>query len=127
MHRLLHSKGQFFFISLMLVLLFVSGVNAIFAEFSDVDLSNSFTDQNQFIFWNIKHQIIRMFNQRKCPELENDFKEVKFITEHYLASRGIEFELKNASSICPPGDVVIEMNLTSGNINIFDNFTLTSS
>lgn len=78
------------------------------------------------MFWNIKDQLNRTFEQRNCSELASDFVEIKLMTENYLAKKGIEFDLKNTTLICPAGTVRIEMNMTSGNLNIFDNFTLVS-
>ena len=127
MLRLSHSKGQFFFISLMLIVIFLSGIQALLAGFSDIDLSKPFQNQEDFWFWNIKDQVTRTFDQRKCPRLAADFVEIKNMTENYLATKGIYFKITNTTPICPAGPVRIEMNMTSAHLNIFDNFTLTSS
>ncbi|UCG95225.1 MAG: hypothetical protein JSV92_04240 [archaeon] len=126
MRRSQSSKGQFFFISLMLIITFLSGLQALFAGFSDIDLSEPYGRQEDFWFWNIKDQLNRTFDERKCPQLAVDYQEIKIMTESYLARRGVEFRLVNTTPICPAQTVRIEMNMTSTRINLFDNFTLVS-
>lgn len=127
MHRSLQSKGQFFFISLMLIITFLSGLQALLAGFSDIDLSNPYLRQEDFWFWNIKDQINRTFENKPCPGLAADFQEIKIMTENYLAQKGIELNVSNLTAVCPAGIVEIEMNMTSTNINIYDKFNFTSS
>ncbi len=130
MHRLSRSKGQFFFISLMLIITFLSSLHALLSGFSDIDLSKPYLRQEDFWFWNIKDQLNTTFENKPCPELAADFQEIKIMTKDYLAKKGVEFSITNLTTICPavlPADVEIEMNMTSANINIFDNFTLESS
>lgn len=128
MRRLSRSKGQFFFISLMLIITFLSGLQALFSGFSELDLSKPYVQQESYWFWNIKDQVNRTFEEKKCPGLEQDFMEIKIMTEEYMAFRGVDFSLKNTTLICPGGPgIMIEMNMTSANINIFDRFPLRSS
>lgn len=130
MLRSSRSKGQFFFISLMLIITFLSGLQALFSGFSELDLSKPYNSQEDYWFWNMKDQLNRTFTERRCPELESDFMEIKIMSEKYFASKGVEFSLRNKNGICPgiPGtaQVVIEMNMTSANINLRDTFILTS-
>ncbi len=122
-------KGQFFFISLMLIITFLSGIQALFADFSDINLDQPFSRQEDFWFWNTKDQLERSFEEKPCPTLATDFVEIKLMTEKYLAHKGVELNLINTSPICPPsapGDwVEIEMNMTSTNINLYEKFNLT--
>ncbi len=129
MLRSSRSKGQFFFISLMIIITFLSGLQALFSGFSELDLSEPFANQEDYWFWNVKDQLNRTFEERRCPGLEADFTEIKIMSEEYLASRGVEFSLRNTTRICvgSPNNVIIEMNMTSANTNIFDVFTLESS
>lgn len=127
MLRLSRSKGQFFFISLMIIITFLSGLQALFSGFSDLDLSKPYLRQEDYWFWNVKDQLNRTFQERDCPQLAADFTEIKFVTEEHLASKGIEFSLRNTTPVCPAGSVGIEMNMTSLNIKLSDTFVLTSS
>lgn len=127
MHRLSRSKGQFFFISLMFIITFLSSLQALLSGFSDIDLSKPYSRQEDFWFWNIKDQLNRTFENKPCPELAADFQEIKIMTKNYLATKGVELDITNLTTVCPSGTVEIEMNMTSANINIFNNFTLESS
>jgi hypothetical protein len=111
----------------MLIITFLSGLQALFAGFSDIDLSSPYGRQEDFWFFNVKDQLNRTFDQRECPELAADFQEIEIMTTNYLARRGVEFTLVNTTPVCPPQNVRIEMNMTSARINLFDNFTLVSS
>ena len=113
----------------MLIVTFLSSMHALIAGFSDIELSKSYSGQEDFWFWNIKDQMTRTFDNRPCPILAEDFKEIKMITEEYLGGRGVEFDISNTTVICPPAlpgnRVEIEMSMISTGITIYDIFNLT--
>jgi len=127
MPKYLQSKGQFFFISLMLIITFLSGLQVLMAGYSDIDLNKPYMRQEEFWAENIKYQLNRTFEREPCPDVEESFEEIEIMTKNYLAKKGIDFELEALVPICSPsGAVQIEMNLTSSSVQIRDIFTLTS-
>ena len=128
MPRFSRSKGQFFFISLMLIITFLSGLQALLAGFAEIDLSEPYARQEDFWFQNIKEQVTRTLKDEDCPELAADFREIEIMTEGYLARKGVELNITNTTSVClsagKPAAITIEMNMTSKNINIYEKFTV---
>ncbi len=128
MRKFLQSKGQFFFISLMLIIIFISGLQVLFSSFSEIDQGEAFSNQEDFWFWNVKSQVTRSLKERDCPELDSDFDEIRYLTKTYLAKKGIELRLDNDTAICIGNNkqavVNIIINMTSENINFYENFTV---
>ena len=128
MRRLSRSKGQFFFISLMLMVVFISGIQVLLSGFSEIDLSRPYNRQEDFLFWNIKTQTVRAIEKRPCPTLVPDFNEIKMSTTEYLAKKGIHFEIENTSVLCngpvKPPEVNVTINMTSSQIALYESFSV---
>lgn len=114
-------KAQFFIISILIVIANLSAISFLYSSYSSADVAQVFKSQESYTFWNIQKEINATVKNNPCPGLDKKLTELRNMAEKEVKSRGIDLKI-NYKKKCP--EPVIEMNLTSDDKSIYDEWEI---